>query len=241
MRVRATASGRGRIALWLVLAAAWMGGGPVFAASDEAGASPSEVAAETQVESSGFVFKEIPVDVASARSGAGQSVQMGGRAITLAGQEIRVGDRLRSATLRDRSLRGVDIAGKSGRVRILSVVPALQTPTCEQQTHYLSEKSGELPDQVELVTISLDTPEVQDQFADEAEIENVTFLSDAGDAAFGRAHGLLIEQPRILTRAVLVVDADDVVRYLQVVPEVSHMPDMDAAFEVARRLAAAEK
>jgi len=239
MSVRATEGGSGRVALRLVLAAAWVAGVPVAAASDESGASPSEVAAETQVERAGFLFKEIPVDAASARSGGGQSVQMGGRAVVLAGQEIRVGDRLRPATLRDRSLHGVDIAGSPGRVRILSVVPALQTPTCEQQTHYLSEKSGDLPDRVELVTISLDTPEVQREFAEEAEIGNVTFLSDAGDAAFGRAHGLLIEQPRILTRAVLVVDADDVVRYLQVVPEVSHMPDMEAAFDFARQLTAA--
>ena len=130
------------------------------------------------------------------------------------------------------------ITGKTGQIRILSVVPSLQTPTCEQQTHYLSEKNAGLSERVELVTISLDSPEVQGMFAEEAGIENVTFLSDIGEAAFGRAHGLLIEQPRILTRAVMVVDAENVVRYLQVVPEVSHMPDLEAAFTVARGLVA---
>jgi len=239
VRLRAKEGGGGRAALWLALAAAWVAGAPAGAASEETAAVPADVAAETQVQTSGFLFKEIPVDAASARSGAGQSVQMRGRAVTLAGQEIRVGDRLRPAALRDRSRQAVDVAETRGRIRIISVVPAVQTPTCEQQTHYLSEKSGDLPDGIDLVTISLDTPEVQRQFADEAAIENVTFLSDAGDAAFGRAHGLLIEQPHLLTRAVLVVDADDVVRYLQVVPEVSHMPDMEAAFEAARRLAVA--
>jgi len=215
---------------WLAVSAANAG------ASGDAGESPSDAAARTQVQTSGFPFKRIPVDEGSARTGAGQSVQMRGQAITLQGQEIRVGDFLRAARLQDLSAQGVAITGGSGRVRILSVVPALQTPTCEQQTHYLSEKSGDLSGQVELVTISLDAPEVQKQFAAEAGIENVRFLSDAEGASFGRAHGLLIEQPHILARAVLVVDGDDVVRYLQVVPEVSHMPDMEAAFEVARRL-----
>jgi thiol peroxidase len=215
---------------WLAVSAA------VVAASVEAGESPSDVAAKTQVETSGFLFKQIPVDEGSARAGAGQSVLLRGQAISLEGREIRVGDSLRAATLQDVSTQGVAITGGTGRVRIVSVVPALQTPTCEQQTHYLSEKSGDLSEQVELVTISLDPPELQKQFAAEAEIENVTFLSDAAGASFGRAHGLLIEKPRMLTRAVLVVDADDVVRYLQVVPDVSHMPDMEAAFEVARRL-----
>jgi thiol peroxidase len=219
-----------------------LGGWPLAAAaSEQSGGSPSDVAAQTQVKSSGFLFKQIPVDADSTRTGAGQRVQMGEQAVTLQGQEIRVGDSLRDATLRDASNQPVGLAASSGRVRILSVVPALQTPTCEQQTHYLSEKSGDLGEQVEFVTISLDSPEVQEQFAAEAEIENVTFLSDAGDAAFGRSHGLLIEKPKILARAVLVVDADGVVRYLQVVPQVAHMPDMEAAFEFARGLAAGER
>jgi thiol peroxidase len=121
---------------------------------------------------------------------------------------------------------------------VLSIVPSLETPICEQQTHYLSEKSAGLSDRVELVSISLDAPEIQGKFAREAEIENVTFLSDAAAEAFGRAHGLLIEQPHILARAVIVVDARNIVRYLQVVPDVSHMPDLEAAFGFARELIA---
>jgi len=214
---------------------------PAGAGSAAGTATPSDAAAQTEVKSTGFVFAEIPVDSESARTGAGQSVHMRGRAIQLEGQEIRVGERLRAATLRDPSLREVAIAGRSGRVRILSVVPALETRTCEQQTHYLSERSGGLDEQVELVTISLDTPEVQKRFASEAGIANVSFLSDSAGAEFGRSHGLLIEEPRLLTRAVLVVDADDVVRHLQVVPELSHVPDMEAAFEAARRLVNAER
>lgn len=196
----------------------------VWPPTARAGDPAPDVAAQTQIETSGFVFKSIPVDEQSARTGAGQSVSLGGNSVMLRGEEVRVGDTLRAP------------AGQAGHVRILSVVPAIQTPTCEQQTHYLSERSGDLGDSVELVTISVDAPEVQQQFAREAAISNVTFVSDAGDAAFGQAHGLLIEKPAILARAVLVVDADDVVRYIQVVPEVAHMPDMEAAFRFARGL-----
>ena len=205
-------------------------------AERDGGAGDPDVAAQTQVETSGFLYRKIQVDDASARAGEGQQVALGGQAVTLHGQEIKVGDTLRPATLQDPALQNVAIAGKTGQVRILSVVPSLQTPTCEQQTHYLSEKNAGLSERVELVTISLDTPEIQGKFAQEANIENVTFLSDTGDAAFGRAHGLLIEKPRILTRAVMVVDAENVVRYLQVVPEVSHMPDLEAAFAFPRTL-----
>ena len=211
-----------------------------WADSDGTAADP-DVAARTQVETSGFLYREIQVDGTRARAGEGQEVTLGGQVVTLHGQEITVGDTLRAATLQDPTLQNVAIAGKTGRVRILSVVPSLQTPTCEQQTHYLSEKSAGLSEHVELVTISLDTPEIQGKFAQDAHIENVTFLSDVAESAFGRAHGLLIEKPRILTRAVIVIDAENVVRYLQVVPEVAHMPDLEAAFAFARTLVAEER
>ena len=231
----------GRIAVCVSLGASLGVWTSAARASDEEGGVTPDVAAKTQVQASGFLFKEIPLDKASARAGEGQTVTMGDHQIALLGQEIKVGDTLRAATLRDPSMQVVAIAGRSGRVRILSVVPALNTPTCEQQTHYLSEKSAGLSERVELVTISLDTPEVQKKFAKEADIENVTFLSDASEAEFGLAHGLLIGKPRILTRAVLVVDADNVVRYLQVVPEVAHMPDLEAAFAFARTLVAEDR
>lgn len=199
-------------------------------------AEAADIVAKTEVETTGFLYKKIPFDRVSARAGEGQTVTLGGQTVALHGQELAVGEKLRAATLQNVELKNVEIAKKTGRVRILSVVPAVNTPTCEQQTHYLSEKSVGLSKHVEFVTISLDTPEVQKQFARDAGIENVTFLSDAAEAAFGRAHGLLIEEPHMLTRAVMVVDAKNVVRYLQVVPDVSHMPDMDAAFMFAQLL-----
>jgi len=211
------------------------------ALADESGSmdesTEADVAARTEIETTGFIYQEITVDESSARAGAGQQVSLGGHSVSLLGDEIKVGDKLRPATLKSPSMQKVALTGGTGRIRVLSIVPSLKTKTCEQQTHYLSEKSEDLGERVELVTISVDSPQTQGQFAEEAEISNVTFLSDAGDASCGKAHGLLMEKPPILTRAVLVVDGDNVVRYLQVVPEVSHMPDMEAAFAAARDLA----
>jgi len=208
-------------------------------AADSAGGMEkpaADVAATTQVEESGFIYKELNVAKDSARTGDGQTITLQGNAVTLKGQEIKVGDTLPDATVIAAGMESVSISDGKGHVRILSVVPALNTPVCEQQTHYLSEKNDGLEDQIELVTISMDPPEVQAQFAQEASIENVTFLSDAPSASFGNAAGLRVEERPILARAVMVVDADNVVRYLQVVPEITAMPDMDAAFEFARSL-----
>jgi thiol peroxidase len=126
-----------------------------------------------------------------------------------------------------------------GKVRIISVVPSLDTPVCEQQTHYLSEKNNGLDNMIELITVSIDTPFAQKRFAQEAKINNVTFLSDYRGAEFGKAYGLLVKDLHILARAVMVVDKDNTVRYLQVTPELTHLPDMEKAFQVARSLISA--
>jgi thioredoxin-dependent peroxiredoxin len=128
-----------------------------------------------------------------------------------------------------------DTKGK-GKVRIISVVPSLDTPVCEQQTHYLSEKNKGLDKMVEMVTVSVDTPFAQKRFAQEAKIANVTFLSDYRDVEFGKTYGLLLNGPHILARTVMVVDANNTVRYLQVTPELTQLPNMDEAFAVAKTL-----
>lgn len=185
---------------------------------------------------SGFTYKPISVAEGTVAAGEGSSVAFGGDALELTGPGIQIGDTLRSVKVARSDLSLLDIAGTKGKVRIISVVPSIDTKVCEQQTHYLSEKNQGLDATVDLYTISVDTPFAQGRFAKEAKIQNVTFLSDYRGGEFGRAHGLLLEGPHLLARAVMVVDQHNVVRYLQVTPELANMPDMEAAFEAARSL-----
>lgn len=171
-----------------------------------------------------------------AATGEGQKVSMRGRPVELAGQTLRVGDKLPAATLVASNMSAVDIAASGGKVRIINVVPSLDTATCEEQTHELSETSSDLDKQVQFVTISVDLPFAQRRFAKEAKIDNVTFLSDYRGNAFGKSAGLLQKQSMLLARAVLVVDKENVIRYMQVVPDMGTLPDMQAAFKVARSL-----
>ncbi len=179
---------------------------------------------------------DITVTTDSVTPGQGQSVTFKGDSLALAGQEIRVGEPLPGAMVAAIDLSSVNLAQPSGQVRILSVVPSLDTPVCEAQTHWLSEKSGGIDKEVELVTVSMDLPFAQKRFAKEAKIANVTFLSDYKTADFGKNHGLLIEPLHLLARAVIVVDKDNVVRHLQVVPEITTLPDMQAAVDAAKKL-----
>src|SRR5690348_17490126 len=185
-----------------------------------------------------FLYKNFPVAEGSAIAGDGHNVLYKGSPLSLSGNGIKVGDQLRSVKLSqpDNTLVNLtDTAGK-GKVRIISVVPSLDTKVCEQQTHHLSEKNKGLDKMVELITVSIDTPFAQKRFAEEAKITNVTFLSDYRNADFGKTYGLFLKDPHILARAVMVVDAHDTVRYLQITPELAQLPDLDEAFQFARKL-----
>ena len=190
---------------------------------------------------SGFSYSNLPVADGSVVAGEGHSVLFKGSPLMLSGTGIKVGDHLRAVKLTDRDLASVNIAqtAGSGKVRIISVVPSIDTKVCEQQTHQLSEKNHGLDKIIELITVSIDTPFAQKRFAAEAKIANVTFLSDYRGADFGKAYGLFLRDPHILARAVMVVDAHNIVRYPQVTPELAQLPNLDEAFKFARSLVTA--
>ena len=163
-------------------------------------------------------------------------ITLGGNPLTLMGEPLQVGQTLPEVSLPDRSLKMVDLKSLKGKITILSVVPSLDTPTCEEQTHILSEKNDGLDQAVRLVTLSRDLPFAQKRFAKGAKINNILFLSDYRDAGFGTASGLLIEENRLLARAVMVLDREGVIRYLEIVPELSKLPDMQKVFDFAKSL-----
>ncbi|MDO8354762.1 MAG: thiol peroxidase [Nitrospirota bacterium] len=185
-----------------------------------------------------FLYKNLTVADGSTMAGEGHTVLFKGSPLVLSGTGIKVGDPLREVKLTQTDLSQVNIAetkGK-GKVRIISVVPSLDTKVCEQQTHFLSEKNKGLDKLIELITVSIDTPFAQKRFAEEAHITNVTFLSDYRGAEFGKTYGLLLKDPHILARTVMVIDAHNHVRYLQITPELAQLPDMNEAFAVAKSL-----
>lgn len=178
----------------------------------------------------------IPVDTRSVQPGE-TVTRSGNVTLPLLGTPLAVGQKLPSVKLVDRNLKTVDPAAMQGEVLLLSVVPSLDTQVCEQQTHLLGEEGPKLPPGVRLVTISRDLPFAQKRFAEETGFKDILYLSDYQKADFGQATGLLVDQIYLLARSVVLVDRQGTVRYIQVVPELSHLPDMKTAFAKAAELA----
>jgi len=166
---------------------------------------------------------------------AGQITWIGEPAPLAKTGTVKVGAALPQAQVTDLKMKAASLGG-AGKVRLISVVPSLDTPVCETQTHLLSETTR-LDPNVERITISRDLPYAQRRFLEEAKLGNITYVSDYKSGEFGEKTGLTILRNDLLARAVLVVDRKGKVRYLQVVPEITQMPDMEKAFAEANALA----
>jgi len=167
----------------------------------------------------------------------GTSVTRGETRFQLLGTPISNGKPLPSVNLVDAmAMKDVDLSKEKGAVLFLSIVPSIDTKVCEEQTHYLGEEGGKLPKEIRRITISRDTPFAQKRFAQEAKLTHIQYLSDYKEGEFGKGTGLLTEKTMLLARSVVLVDKKGIIRYIQVVPEITRLPDMEKAFQKAVEL-----
>src|SRR5664279_1472185 len=136
-----------------------------------------------------------------------------GNPMTLIGPDLKVGDKAPGFSVVDNGLGPVTLASSSGKVRIISAVPSLDTPVCDTETRRFNQEAANLPGNVTLLTISLDLPFAQKRWCGAAGIERVTTLSDYRTRSFGKNFGVLIKELLLLTRAIFVIDAEDTIRY----------------------------
>ncbi len=161
------------------------------------------------------------------------NVTFKGNQITLLGNEVKVGDKAPNFTVLANDLSEVTLDNSKGNVRLISVVPSLDTGVCDAQTRRFNEEAASLPN-VKILTISVDLPFAQKRWCGAAGIENVQTLSDHRDLSFGEAFGVAIQELRLLTRAVFVVDSNDTVTYVEYVPEATDHPNYEAAIAAAK-------
>ncbi|TXC90219.1 thiol peroxidase [Metabacillus litoralis] len=153
--------------------------------------------------------------------------------VTLLGNEVSVGDQAPDFTVLANDLSPVTLADTKGKVRIISVVPSIDTGVCDAQTRRFNEDASTI-ENTEVLTVSMDLPFAQKRWCASNGLENVKTLSDHRDASFGESYGVLIQELRLLARAVFVVDANDKVTYLEYVSEATNHPNYEAAIEAAK-------
>jgi thiol peroxidase len=156
--------------------------------------------------------------------------------MTVLGPELKAGDQAPDFHAVDDSLKPVDLAATGAGVRIFSVIPSLDTPVCDAQTKRFNEESSKLPN-IKIYAFSMDLPFAQKRWCGAFGVDHVKMVSDHRSGSFGEAYGTLIKDLRILSRAIFVVDKNNVIRYAEYVKEVGDHPNYDTALSAARAVA----
>ena len=164
-------------------------------------------------------------------------VTFAGNPIALLGKEVKVGDKAPAFTLLDNGLGEKTLADYAGKVKVISIVPSLDTGVCDAQTRWFNQNVSKLGENVVVLTISVDLPFAQTRWCGAAGIDRVETLSDHRDLSFGENYGFILEGLRLLSRGIVVIDKDDVVRYVEYVPEVTSAVNFDAAEAATKALA----
>ncbi|WP_201715868.1 thiol peroxidase [Rossellomorea arthrocnemi] len=153
--------------------------------------------------------------------------------VTLLGNEVKVGDKAPNFTVLANDLSEVTLNDSKGKVRLISVVPSIDTGVCDAQTRKFNEEATKF-NNVEVLTVSVDLPFAQKRWCGANGIENVQTLSDHRDLSFGEAFGVHIQELRLLARAVFVVNSNDEVTYVEYVSEATDHPNYEAAVEAVK-------
>nr|WP_072874601.1 MULTISPECIES: thiol peroxidase [Alicyclobacillus] len=171
------------------------------------------------------------ISVSEERKG---EVTFGGNPVTLVGPKIQVGQKAPEFEVLDNDRKPVTLSSFAGKIRIISVVPSLETGICDAQTRKFNEAAASLGNHVVILTISADLPFTQKRWCAAAGIEQVHTLSDHMEMSFGKAYGTYMKEHRLECRAVFVIDSSDRVVYVEYVPEVAQHPNYEAAIEAAK-------
>lgn len=161
-------------------------------------------------------------------------VTMKGNPLTLVGNPVKVGDSAPDFEVLANDLSPVKLSSFRGKICLISSVPSLDTGVCDIQTRTFNERARALGDKVVVLTISMDLPFAQQRWCGAAAVENLQTLSDHRNAEFGKAFGVLIDELRLLARAVFIVDTEGTIRYIQIVDELTHEPNYEEAIETLK-------
>jgi thioredoxin-dependent peroxiredoxin len=156
--------------------------------------------------------------------------------ITLVGPKLTTGDPAPDFVLSKNLLEEVSLSDYAGKIKLISVVPSLDTGVCDAQTRRFNSEAAELGDDVVILTVSMDLPFAQARWCGAAGIDRVITLSDHKAASFGQAYGVLIKEFRLDMRSIFVLDKNNTLTYVEYLSEMTEHPNYEDAIAAVKSL-----
>lgn len=158
-----------------------------------------------------------------------KNIYFQGKPLTLVGRELKIGEIAPDFIAVPKDLNEISLKDFKGKVKIITSFLSLDTPVCDLQVKEFNKRAGALAKDIVILGLSKDLPFALRRFCDANNITNVVLLSDYKYSSFGINFGLLIKEMNLLARAILIIDKNKVVRYIQIVEEETNAPDYNDA------------
>jgi thiol peroxidase len=158
-------------------------------------------------------------------------VTLKGNPVDVAGNMPKVGSTAPNFTLVDKALADATLDNFAGKRKVLNIFPSVDTPTCAASIRAFNKLAASMDNTV-VLNISADLPFAQTRFCAAEGIENVQNLSSMRGRDFLMNYGVLLFTSKLAglcARAVIVLDEKNVVKHVQLVPEIADEPNYDAA------------
>lgn len=150
-----------------------------------------------------------------------RSITFKGNPLTLVGRILKTGKPAPDFKVASQDLKEIGLANFKDKIKIIGSFPSLDTTVCDIQVKEFNKRAAGLSGDIVILGISKDLPFAQKRFCETFEIKNVNVLSDYKTSSFGINYGLLIKESNLLARSALIVDKNNILRYMQVAEELS--------------------
>lgn len=160
-----------------------------------------------------------------------KTIQFKGAALTLVGRTLKEGDNAPDFRVISADLKEIKFSDFSPGIKVITSFPSLDTPVCDLQVKEFNRKAASFSPGLAVLGISKDLPFAQKRFCSDNNIHNLTLLSDYKYSSFGINYGLLLKELNLLARSIFILDKNNVIRYIQVVEELSLAPDYEDALK----------
>lgn len=174
-------------------------------------------------------------------NGVKNTVKIADKIVILSGNQQITGKAAPNFKVVDERFNPVQLTDFHGKTLLISTVPSIDTGTCSLQTKRFNDAVAELPNTVKLITISADLPFAQKRYCFDESVDKIQLYSDSVWRDFALNYGLLIKDMGLLTRAVIIIDEQGIIRYQQIVEQLSRQPDYDEALTALKGLVETEQ
>ena len=166
-------------------------------------------------------------------------VTLKGKPLSIEKELPQKGQKAPDFTLLAQDFSALSLENFKGKLKVILTLPSLDTPVCALETRVFHEKLNAMKEDTVLIAASGDLPFAMKRYCSSEGLDNIFTASQYRDPSFSKSYGVYIKEGNLqglCARAVFVIDKEDTIHYIELVPEIAQEPDYEKALAAVNAL-----